>query len=254
MRLVELARRAGITEQQVRNYLADGLLPPAGRAANNYRVLTERHAAALTCLRALAAGHGWARARQIMTAVHAGDVAAALACVDDGHADLASERAAVAAASRAFAEVADAPAADARGGARIGRVARAVGVRTPVLRLWERRGLLRPERDPATGYRVFAPAEQRVAHLVAVLRAGGFDFGIIADAVGTLRERGSTADALAQLARRGAQVDEASRRRLAGTAALHGYLAVSPSSPPDARTPAGSPATRPASPASPTPA
>jgi hypothetical protein len=43
-RPADLARLAGITEQQVRNYLAAGLLPPAERAANNYRVLTDHHA------------------------------------------------------------------------------------------------------------------------------------------------------------------------------------------------------------------
>jgi predicted transcriptional regulator len=35
---MELARLAGITEQQVRNHLAAGLLPAAERAANNYGV------------------------------------------------------------------------------------------------------------------------------------------------------------------------------------------------------------------------
>src|SRR5262245_10081956 len=76
-RLVELARLGGITEQQVRNYLAADLLPPAPRAANNYRVFTDHHADALRTARALAAGHGWARARAVLAAVHRGDIPAA---------------------------------------------------------------------------------------------------------------------------------------------------------------------------------
>ncbi len=224
-RLVELARSAGITGQQVRNYLDTGLLPPAGRGPNNYRVLTGQHADALRTVRALAAGHGWARTRAILVAVHRGEVAVALAAVDESHAELARERAAVAAAIEAFTRTA---AADGTGRrpVRIGRVAADAGVRTPVLRLWEKRGLLAPQRDPATGYRVYGPAEQRAAHLVAVLRAGGFAFPVIEAALATMRTHGSLDRALAELSRRDEQVHRRSRLRLAGTAALHGYLAT----------------------------
>jgi DNA-binding transcriptional MerR regulator len=95
-----------------------------------------------------------------------------------------------------------------------------------VLRLWERRGLLRPQRNPTTGYRVYPPAEQRAAHLVAVLRAGGFAFPIIEAAIATLRSDGSVDRALAQLARRDEQVHQLGLRRLRGSAALHAYLAA----------------------------
>jgi DNA-binding transcriptional MerR regulator len=223
-RLAELARLAGITEQQVRNYLAAGLLPPAERAANNYRVLTDHHADGLRTARALAAGHGWRRARAILTAVHHGNISAALAAVDDSHAELARERAAIAAATHAFTQTAGAPAPAARRQARIGQVAADVGVRTPVLRLWERRGLLQPQRDPTTGYRLFSPAEQRAAHLVAVLRAGGFAFPIIDAVIATMRSNGSLDRALAELSRRDEQVHHLSLRRLRASAALHAYL------------------------------
>ncbi|GAA4712083.1 MerR family transcriptional regulator [Phytohabitans rumicis] len=224
--MVDLADLAGVSEQQVRNYLAAGLLPPAGRAANNYRVLTDQHADAVRTVRALAAGHGWQRARAILTAVHGGDLAAALAQVDDSHAELARERATIAAATRAFAQVAAAPAPVLRRQARIGQVAADVGVRTPVLRLWERRGLLQPQRDRATGYRLYGPTEQRAAHLVAVLRAGGFAFAIIDAAIATMRADGGVEHALAHLARRDEQVRQLSLRRLWASAALQEYLAA----------------------------
>lgn len=224
-RVTDLAQLAGITEQQVRNYLAAGLLPPAERAANNYRVLTDHHADALRTARVLASGHGWPGARAILAAVHRGDLPAALAAVDDSHAELARERATIAAATRAFTAAADSQPPAARRQARIGQVATDIGVRTPVLRLWERRGLLRPQRDRATGYRVYSPAEQRAAHLVAVLRAGGFAFPIIDAAIARMRSTGSVQHALAELSRRDEQVHQLSLRRLAASAALHGYLA-----------------------------
>jgi DNA-binding transcriptional MerR regulator len=40
------------------------------------------------------------------------------------------------------------------------------------LRKWERAGLLEPQRDPATGYRVYAPADVRDAQLAHQLRRG----------------------------------------------------------------------------------
>jgi DNA-binding transcriptional MerR regulator len=223
-RLAELARLAGVSEQQVRNYVDTGVLPPVTRAANNYRVFTDQHADALRTARTLASGHGWPCARAVLGAVHAGDIPGALAMIDDSHADLARERATIAAATRAFTEAAGDPAPSTRRPALIGQVATDIGVRTPVLRLWEQRGLLLPRRDPVTGYRVFDPAEQRAAHLVAVLRRGDFAFGIIEAVIDTLRTSGSMTRALTELARRDQQVYQHSRQRLRATAALHVYL------------------------------
>ena len=225
-RLAELARLGGVGEQQVRNYLAAGLLPPAPRAANNYRQFTDRHADALRTVRALSAGHGWTRTRAILTAVHRGDIATALSIVDDSHAELARERLAVATAARAFTRAAHDPAPVGRAAARIGQVADDTGVRTPVLRLWERRGLLRPERDRGTGYRVYDATERRIAHLIAVLRAGHFPFQIIEPVIATLRSSRGVNRALAELSRRDEQVQHHSRLRLEGSAALSAYLAT----------------------------
>jgi hypothetical protein len=55
----------------------------------------------------------------------------------------------------------------------------------------------------------YAPAERRVARLIAALR-----------------DSGSTAKALNELSRRSAEIDDLSRRRLRATAALEGYLAT----------------------------
>ncbi|NUT49982.1 MAG: MerR family DNA-binding transcriptional regulator, partial [Saccharothrix sp.] len=43
LRPVDLARAAGISTQQVRNYLDAGVLPPAGRSPAGYRVFDARH-------------------------------------------------------------------------------------------------------------------------------------------------------------------------------------------------------------------
>lgn len=58
LRPVDLARVAGISTQQVRNYEHDGVLPPAPRTTSGYRSYSNRHRDALLAYRALATGHG----------------------------------------------------------------------------------------------------------------------------------------------------------------------------------------------------
>jgi DNA-binding transcriptional MerR regulator len=82
LRPVDLARVAGISTQQIRNYEDAGVLPPVVRTAAGHRRYDEDHRAALVTYRALAAGYGPGTARTIMRAVHAGDVERALTEVD----------------------------------------------------------------------------------------------------------------------------------------------------------------------------
>jgi DNA-binding transcriptional MerR regulator len=58
------------------------------------------------------------------------------------------------------------------------------------LRKWERAGLLEPQRDPATGYRVYAPADVRDAHLAHQLRRAGYLLRQIAPLIAQVRRAG----------------------------------------------------------------
>ena len=231
LRAVDIARTAGISTQQVRNYVDLGLLPPVTRTDSGYRVFTEDHTVAMVAVRRMAAGHGWARTREIMRAVHAGDIDGALAALDAGHAELDRERADLAGVRAAFDELAGmtagADGAPARGPRRplhIGEVARVTGVRTSALRVWERYGLLRPAREPATGYRVYDTAEVRNARVVALLRRGGYPLPVVGAVLGELRSTGNPQRVQAELAKRDRELTTRSARRMSGTAALHAYL------------------------------
>ncbi|WP_207921572.1 MerR family transcriptional regulator [Micromonospora sp. KC721] len=226
-RVVDVAATAGISTQQVRNYLDEGVLPPATRTGSGYRVLTDVHVHALAVLRRMAEGHGWARTREVMAAVHRGEWAAALAALDAGHAELDRERAEIRRVLGAFETVVASPAVAApRRGARIGEVADLVGVRTSQLRLWEQRGLLRPVRAPGTGYRVYDAAELRAAQVVALLRRGGYPFEIIAAVLDEMRTTGRPQRVRAELARREQDLHQRSLRRLRASAEFYGYLAA----------------------------
>jgi DNA-binding transcriptional MerR regulator len=102
LRLTELARTAGLSVQQIRNYVALGFLPPVERAPNGYRVFTQRHADALVVARTLITGYGWQTALTVMRTVHSGDPIPALTVVDGSHAELDHERTQVKATLEAF--------------------------------------------------------------------------------------------------------------------------------------------------------
>jgi DNA-binding transcriptional MerR regulator len=227
LRAIELARTAGISVQQVRNYVEYGILPPVERTASGYRIFTDDHAKALAVARQLADGHGWARTRVIMRAVHEGDLDTALAALDRSHAELDHERAEIGRVLGAFETIVTSPdTADPIGnrGIRIGAVARAIGVRTSSLRLWEQRGLLRPSRERATGYRVYDESELRRARVVALLRRGNYSFPIIRAVLDEMRTTGSPERVRAELAKREQELEGRSLRRLRASAALYGYL------------------------------
>ncbi|MDT9684078.1 MerR family transcriptional regulator [Streptomyces sp. TRM76323] len=226
LKAADLARSAGISVQQLRTYVDTGLLPPVDRTPGGHRLFTAAHADALAVARELAAGHGWATARTVMAAVHAGDLEAALAALDAGHARLDRERGELAAVREAMGTVlaGRVPPPAARRALRIGEAARAVGVKPPVLRLWEARGLLRPGREPSTGYRLYDRTELRVAQVVALLRKGHHPLAAVEAVLRELRANGSPDRVLAALDARAGDLHRRSLLRLGASAALHGYL------------------------------
>lgn len=230
VRAIDVARGAGISVQQVRNYEAAGVLPPLRRTGSGYRVFTPGHAAAVKLVRLLAEGHGWQRARTVMRAVHAGDTATALATLDRSHAELDRERSEIAGVLNAFAAIATPPmpslppGAPRGDGVRIGAVADVVGVRTSALRVWERHGLLRPSRERGTGYRVYDDAELRRARVVALLRKGNYPISIVRAVIDELRSTGSPERVRTELAKREQDLYRRSLLRLEASAALFAYI------------------------------
>jgi DNA-binding transcriptional MerR regulator len=222
LRLTELARTAGLSVQQIRNYVALGFLPPVERAPNGYRVFTTCHADALAVARTLIAGYGWQTALTVMRSVHSGDPIPALAVVDRSHAELDRERTQVKATLEAF----DGELPEryrVRRPMNIGDAAAAVGARPSALRVWERQGLLSPGRDRATGYRSYDQAQLTRARVIAMLRRSRYSLRAIREVMDAMIA-GDPARTRAALASREQELDRASLRRVRATAALYGYL------------------------------
>ncbi|MFF5182806.1 TioE family transcriptional regulator [Streptomyces sp. NPDC000345] len=209
MRPADLACEHGISTQAVRNYERDGFIPPAGRTDSGYRIYTEAHAAALRAFLALVPAYGHSAAGEIMNAVHRGALDDALTVVDRGHHQLLRDRATLDAVRRAVdhltAEPGAAPAPSADGTRTIGELAHRLGVTPATLRNWEAAGILTPARDPATGHRLYHPADIRDAELAHLLRRGGYPLDHIATVVRRIRTAGGTgplAEALDEWQRR----------------------------------------------------
>src|SRR6266568_29554 len=92
LRTTDLAKAGGISVQQVRNYEKWEIMPPVALSSSGYRLYTDQHLKALTTARALIQGYSWQSTRQIMQAIHHGELASALALVDEYHAQLAHRR------------------------------------------------------------------------------------------------------------------------------------------------------------------
>lgn len=226
LRPVDLARLAGVSTQQIRNYEDAGVLPPAARTESGYRVFTDIHRSALLAYRALMRGYGPLTATRIMRALHDGDVPGALALVDAGHAALHEERVSLRAASEAVELLAAEPPAPLprSGGLRIGEVAALLGVRTSALRVWEGAGLLTPGRERGTGYRLYEPADVRDARLVHTLRRSHYLFDQIRPVLQGLRREGSSDALRAAIAARGEALTARTRGMVEAAGALHAHL------------------------------
>ncbi|WP_145499967.1 TioE family transcriptional regulator [Streptomyces sp. CFMR 7] len=106
----------------------------------------------------------------------------------------------------------------------IGPLADRLSVRPATLRKWEAAGLVRPRRDPLTGYRVYGEAEVRDARLVHQLRRGGYLLEQIAPLVDQVRAAGGLEPLEAALGDWRSRLATRGRALLTGAAKLDAYL------------------------------
>jgi DNA-binding transcriptional MerR regulator len=224
LRTSELARAAGISVQQVRNYEAWGILPPAARSATGYRQYTPRHVHALHTARVLMSGYGWEPARQLMAALHQGDEAAVFAAIDAHHAALDAKRHRTEQTLRALRDVAAGRAghAEPHDDVPIGAAASQLGVRPSALRYWEGLGLVTPRRAKTSGYRRYNVEQLRQLEVLVLMRHNGYGAPLIASVLAELAA-GRAEQAIAAAEQRLRELHEASRRCAQATAALWQY-------------------------------
>jgi DNA-binding transcriptional MerR regulator len=233
LRPIDLAREHGLSTQAVRNYEDAGILPAAERTPHGYRSYGPLHARALRAFLALVPGHGHQTATSIMRAVNEGETDEAFRLIDESHAQLLDDRRTLQAVERALGDLertasasgANGPdTAPAPGDTFIGPLAKKLGLRPATLRTWERTGLVRPRRDPQTGYRVYDEADARDARLAHQLRRGGYLLEQIAPLINQVRSAGGLEPLEAALSDWRGRLSDRGRAMLSGAAALEAYL------------------------------
>ncbi|MEV4430222.1 TioE family transcriptional regulator [Streptomyces sp. NPDC049602] len=229
LRPIDLARRHDLSTQAIRNYEEAGILPAADRSAHGYRTYTPLHAAALRAFLALLPGHGHPTATAILRAVNEGALDEGFRLIDESHAQLLDDRRTLRAVESALRDLdpASAPAPGSRpdpGDTFIGPLAEKLGIRPATLRKWERAGLVRPRRDPRTGYRVYDEAAVRDARLAHQLRRGGYPLDRIAPLVAHVRAAGGLEPLEAALTDWHGRLSARGRAMLTGAAELEAYL------------------------------
>lgn len=256
LRPIDLARPYGLSSQAIRNYEDQGILPPAVRSTSGHRRYDERHRRALAAFVALVAGHGHATSAELLRLTQRGALDELYALLDRQHAQLVRDRDTLDLVGRAVGDLTatsgggavtpgggtvtpdlgtatpdggrapsdDRSADPGRSPIPIGALAHRLRVRPATLRAWEAAGVLRPARDPATGYRAYGPADVRDAHLAHQLRRGGYLLAQIAEVVSELREHGSQERLREALADWQAAVRGRGLAMLRGAAALAAVL------------------------------
>ena len=222
LRPVDLARAHGLSTQAVRNYEEAGILPAAERSQHGYRTYTAPHAQALHAFLSLVPGHGHQTAASIMRSINRDAVETAYELLDESHAQLLEDRHTLQAVEAAVRDLAPLP--QEPGDTFVGPLASRLGLRAATLRKWERAGLVRPGRDPRTGYRVYRPSDVRDVLLAHQLRRGGYRLAEIAPVIAQVRSAGGVAPLEAMLYDWQTRLATRSRAMLRGAAALDAYL------------------------------
>src|SRR5258708_29798745 len=128
-------------------------------------------------------GYGWPRTSAIMQALHRGDLSAALATIDERHAELASNGFQVQQTLSALRTLAagstSLQSSHHSQRVRVGEAAKQVGVRVSALHFWEQQGLLHPVREQHSRYRLYDEHQMRRLRVVALLRDAGYPFNVI---------------------------------------------------------------------------
>lgn len=229
LRPTDLAQSIGLSVQTVHNYEDCGFIPQAERNEKGYRLYTAQHLRAIQVARIVIVGHGWQRACKIMGYIHAGEIASALAVIDEHSAEIHKDRREVEQTleilrtTSTSLEILAKASERHKQGIRVGEAAQLVGVRVSAVRFWEAQGLLAPVRERESKYRLYDDEQVRRLQVVALLRKTGYDFDTIRRVLEQLAT--GTSDQVRSAAEHRLQdLAEVSRRAVEATATVWQYM------------------------------
>jgi DNA-binding transcriptional MerR regulator len=230
-RPVDLARAVGVSTQMVRKYEYYGFFPPVERSETGYRRYRLLHLHALQTARLLATNYGWESALRLMQHIHKRETAEVLITLDAYHADIHHRRQAVEATLEALRAVIEKEHQQTEAKQHyyqqkklhVREAAHLVGVRASAIRFWEEQGLLHPQRERVSKYRLYDKEQIVRLRIIVLLREVGYDFEAI-HAVLTEVALGQMQQAVKAAERRRQVLLQESERCCATTSAVWSYL------------------------------
>ena len=172
LRPKKLAEKFEISTNTLRNYESKGLIPPAKRSANGYRMYTERHEAYLACIQAMAPAFGMEVTSEVLHCLQRNELDDALWIVREREVMLYRDKADLDHLVRELKSYADGSQPyDLNQRFNIHEVSRRTGVPKSAIRYWEKSGLFTTERDPHNDYRLYNEAHLLKMRMIQVLHS-----------------------------------------------------------------------------------
>ncbi|MDQ0724919.1 DNA-binding transcriptional MerR regulator [Paenibacillus sp. W4I10] len=172
MRPKKLANKFMISASTLRNYEAKGLIPPAERSDNGYRMYTERHEAYLACIQAMAPAFGMEVTTEVLHGLQRNELDDALWVVREREVKLHQEKASLEQLVEELNSYADGGKVfDLNQRFRIHEVSRRTGVPKSAIRYWEKSGLFTTERNCDNKYRLYNEAHLLKIKMIQILQS-----------------------------------------------------------------------------------
>lgn len=166
----KLADKYKLSANTLRNYEANGLIPPAARSSNGYRIYTQRHDAYLACIQAMTPAFGMEVTSEVLHCIRRNELDDALWIVRDREVMLHRDKVSIdqlIGELKSYAEGSQ----DFNQRFSIHEVSRRTGAPKSAIRYWEKIGLITTERDPDNEYRLYNEAHLFRIRMIQILQS-----------------------------------------------------------------------------------
>ncbi|GMK40867.1 hypothetical protein PCCS19_39230 [Paenibacillus sp. CCS19] len=168
----KMAAKFRVSASTIRNYEAKGLIPPAERSSNGYRIYTELHAAYLSCIQAMAPAFGMEVTTEVLYSLQRDQPQDAMWITRKQEVTLYEEKEKL---ERLIEDIRiyanDNKSPDAEETYSINEVSTLTQVPRSAIRYWEQAGYVTADRDPDNHYRRYSSSHLLTIRLLQVLQS-----------------------------------------------------------------------------------
>ncbi|OMF33851.1 transcriptional regulator [Paenibacillus sp. FSL H8-0548] len=181
MKGIEIAKKLNISTSALRHYESWGLVPEIERASNGYRIYTKEHEAYFQCIRALIPGFGMDLVRTIMPLIIKREKLGILWKINKAQVNLHAEKETVLRAIEMIdlIENAEFPKYLSKSAFTIGEVAKLANVSASSIRHWEKEGLIKPNRQKESGFRIYFRTDIRKVLIIRTVQRVAYSLDIV---------------------------------------------------------------------------